>query len=585
MANLPIQLTAPISGTLQPVDANSVKAIITKELKALPNFKEIEATLNGSGTLDFMLGILESNYQLNNYYNFRAATESTLQTATLPRSKYNKARELGYRINRANSPRVSVKYDGIPTITVTYGTVVGKTKAGLDLVYFGKPRKIERLDVITVSVGKYRFDSTSVIPSEDFKETQLVTIKPGTLTGIDNVQVELEVNSVLQEKTLFPEDFIVLEKWADFSISRTESNVMIVNTGLRHGLFNTLSMINSPAITIHSIETNGKIPDLKQADITTIPTFIFVEVTSLGTDAETDEQIVNAAPLMYSLLRRAVTEQDLNILIRNQPLIFDASVSFYQATEGVWEVTLSSVFLNQLYTVNVNGNVYNHTSKSATDTPETVIKALYSQLKTTDTMHTTLVKRQLPLLPDINGLCKIEDIKYSWHVVMQSNSSRILPTVTVTSSLILSNPVPQVPPECCVMQVNYVHENSGTNPAYLTKVEYDIIDKVIKNYKMAGLALYWRSATPLPAHLNYSISLLDNADEAHVLAEWAKFLVKYNRRVDRVLDTTDLGNEFMSHVNSLNNRNTITRVTDLVLTTYDASKDKYLLLTSNLSIV
>lgn len=497
---------------------NDTKTLLINNLKSLPNWDEIDKTFQGSGTLELIVHLISVSNEIQSFMNLRGVQESYIEFAQISDNIYAKARELGYRINRPTCPTVVVEYTGVPTYSLAQGTVVG-TLGDLDLVYFGATKLVEQGDHIVFCVGKYTETLVS-FDSSDYVNSLVTVMSPTLLSAIDNDKLSLVYNGVVATKTIFPEDYIVFEKYADFSNSTTESKLFIADFKLRHGLANLLESSLSRSITTQFIETNGKVSSININDIKMIPLWRPVQVDGLGTTSDSPASIVKNAPLVYSLMRRAITETDFIFLHNSLPQIKSSSVIPFGDVAGVYQVTANTLATNNYVTINSLVYAYQNLDNISNNA---VLQILYKALRN-----------------DPNISVQLDATTADHKILIYSESPRLLLSIDVSSNLTLTTVTPQVKSKPCVLMVKYVGHNTVTDPVYLTPTEYADVSNVVNYYKPIGLTLLYEHATRKDVSLKYAISLSNNTDRTLISTLINNVISSYDYSIDVTIDSGEI---------------------------------------------
>lgn len=502
-----------------------IKDYLVEHLKSLTNWNEIDKALNETGVLDMVLHLISAGYEVNNFLNMRSAQESLLTYSTLSKSIVEKAKELGYRINRASAPVLKIKYNQIPTINLTRGTVVG-TYRGYDVIYFDDDRLIEKGDIIYCKLGKYK-EKTIDFDQDEVKFSTIIS--PETLLSIDNLALELFFDGIKRNKTLFPEDYIVFPYYSDFSDSKVSAKLNIADLTLRHGLAEAVSTSLTRQFIVKYIETDGKLTQVfKQSDLT-LTNYDFISLDSRGTDPDTDSEIAEFAPIIYSMIRRAVTEDDFKFLLRNQPIIRDCSVDTYGGVKGSYQISINRLELGY-YSISINNVVYSYQRLSDAVTEEDVITILYDQIKGNDILTPSIV--------DLGAGKK--------GIKLDSISSRSFLSISVSDNMTNSTLRAQVNPVSCVLHVRYVKSDVVDDPIPISYSEYAAIAAVVDRYKQVGTTLFYESAVRQDVNITLQVHLNDAAQRSLVEDAINYVLNKYDKRIEILIDVS----EIISQINS-----------------------------------
>lgn len=504
---------------------SDIKSYLLTQLKSLPNWVDIDKTFTGSGTLELILHLISLSHEITSFMNLRGVQESYIEFAQISENIYAKARELGYRINRPNAPAFTVEYLGLTTLTISSGTVFG-TYDKYDLVYYntdGLSIQIEQGDIIPCFLGKFKEQSFSFDPKSSSATALINIINPTTLNSIDNININLIYNSSPSVKTLFPEDYIVFEKYADFSESLNSAKIFVADFVLTHGLSKVLKNNIPRSYLIQYLETDG---NTIATNGLTLNSFVMtkdyrlVSYDSIGTSGDTPSSIVANAPLVYSILRRAITESDFVFLLRSNQYIKNVSVTTYGDLQGIYEITYASLSPNNF--ISINSLVYSY--QNLTNLPaNTVIKILYQQLRNDNNIT--------PQLIDTAGVLSIK---------LFTKSSRIPINLAVSPNLISNILQAQILAKPCILHIRYVGHNTKTTPIPLSYIEYTNVNTFIDYYKSVGLTLYYEHASVNNIVLNYSISLVSSVDKILVDTLIKQVIDSYNYSMDSLIDSNSI---------------------------------------------
>ncbi|BCG50065.1 hypothetical protein [Ralstonia phage RP13] len=545
------------------LEYGDIKTVLLNRLKALPNWAEIDKTFSGSGTLELILHLVCASHEIQSFMNLRGVQESFLEFAQLNDSIYAKARELGYRINRPNAPVVIIEYTGVPTVTLHSGDTVG-TYNGYDLIYFGPNLIIEQTDQFSAYVGKFNQQNYSFDPTTSAQVIDIIT--PQTLQYVDNTNIRLLFDSTEQIKTIFPEDYIVFQKYADFSESLSQAKLFVADFTLMHGLAETMSSSLTRSYTVQYIETDGKSASININDLTLDTGYRAVNVDSLGTTGDAASDIVKNAPLVYSLLRRAITETDFTFLLSSLPQIKSAAVVPYGGVAGVWEITPNvSPTVNNFISINSLNYAYQNITSLPQDSVTTI---LYKQLRQDNNITPELI-------PASGG--------NPTKIRIYSKSSRIPVNISVSSGYTINIITTQVLTRPCILHVRYVGHNTVDTAVPLTFSEYTQVENVVDYYKPVGLTLYYEHAVRVPINLTFVLSLTSSSDVDLVTQLATQVIESYNLRTDLLIDSADILNTVEKYINQRFNSKVIQYTIDSVPVSQYVDKTSYSKLTYNLS--
>lgn len=557
--NIPSAVSSLGLNNYQVFTSSQMKEYLIERLKKLSNWEDINRVLNTAGTLDLIIDLVASASEVNSFLNLRSQQESFLEFAEINENIFARARELGYRINRYSAPAIVIKYNETPTIEIRRGQTLGKYE-NYDLIYFeSESRIVEKGDLVSVVVGKYGEKSRHF--SLDETGDISLEIKPEVLKSIDNNHVVLLYDSIEQDRTLFPEDYIVYNQWCDFSNSTTSTVVQAANFEINYGLFELFQKGVSNSFTVKYIETDGKLVNaISGPNIELDSRFLFYSLGSNGYDCDTVQSIIKNAPLMYSLQRRAVTENDYKFLIIHLPQFFDASISTYKGQLGTYDIRVTKVKKNTNYWISVNELTYAYQNNSDSTTSDDIVEILYEQLKANELVRVTMLGDE--------GAKYLRLISISTKSLLSVSANKeVFQTLVVQS---------QKPPAQCTLHIQYVSENTIDEPVPLTAYEYsEQVAPIVDNYKMVGLTLLYEHCKRVEINLKYIITLVDEADKELVNSLINNVINEFDRHTDILIDSSDIGNIIAHHANFKYGRQIISNLVDSKKLTYYVDKSKY----------
>jgi hypothetical protein len=539
--------------------------LLLNKLQQLPNWSDIDKTFSGSGTLELILYLISSNTEINSFMNLRGVQESYLEFAQISENIYAKAGELGYRINRPSCPIISVEYLGVTTLTITTGTIIG-SYLSYDLIYFGAPKVIEKGDIIDINVGKYQEVSYSFSNTSTTAIINILT--PSILSAIDNNLVNLVYSGISQTKTLFPEDYIVFNNYADFSATNTTAKIFVADFTLSHGLSNVFSKNLNTSYTIQYIETDGPISGSSNINLfVTNSNYRPLAIVSNGYNSDTLSSIVQNAPLVYSLLRRCITEKDWVFLLSSLPQFKSASIIPYGGIIGIYDISVNLTTISTNYYIVVNSITYAYQNLDSLPV-SSVLKILFNQIR-----QDTNVTPELQIAAD-GPLIRI-----------YSQSSRIPINISTSPNLTKTVIQQQVTTKPCILQINYVSANTITDPVPLTYADYNIVANITDNYKQVGLTLYYLHALRIDISLTYTFSLASSSDQTLVTTLVNQVISSYNYRVDFLVDSSEILTIINNYINYQYGVNVVLNSSDAIPLIKYINKTSYCLIVCNISFV
>ena len=301
---------------------------LKKELISLfeqsPNYKDlIQDGKVISPTLDVFCDNISGFASTIVFQKYLLRGESYIDTANIDSSIFLIARTFGYNINRASAPILQFQYLDTPgketpeTLLLINGTTIG-TYDGLDLVYFGPNKLIEKGDKIDFKIGHFFEASNQKFNFKEDDDLVSLQLVPQMLKAIDNKHIQLKIGDkdIAISKQL--EDFNIYNKVADYSLDNKSTLLYVYDYNSLFGFKIT------PASTynISYLETNGALKDfdLSLLQIEDIR-FVFHSFVHSGYDGDTLTKIKKYTNFYYTTLRRAVTDDDYKYIIQTFPMI------------------------------------------------------------------------------------------------------------------------------------------------------------------------------------------------------------------------------------------------------------------------
>lgn len=461
----------------------SVKANVKAYVESLGNYEQIKDQLPASNlTLveDLMAGF--GSYMVQKQNAKRA--ETYLSEAGLPSSVYEISSTFGYSINRYLAPSIKIKYNDVPTITLKSGDVLGTYK-DYDIVYFGANKVIEKLDTIDVFIGTY-VDSEQLVAYTDGSFT--LDVIPTELASVDRERVRCFLNDVEQEISENIEDYVVYNQVADFSLSPFATRLFVSDRDNEYGV---VAGEGAP-FRVEYIETDGKVDNINLNDVTLNEEYLTVEVNSTGSDGDSLEKIKRLAPLLYSTLRRMVTEKDHSYLAEAYPLISSAAAERDLGTPQSDSFELVGDFENDTFDIILQGATYSYTGDTG-DTKSTATQALYDVIVAAD-----------------NPLVRVSIDTDNDLIIVESDDSRNTDYEVDGNNVTISVINENVTPSCCTVYIYYVLGTTTSSPNTLTSFEKVAFSNYLNQYKMVGLRLVLSPADVANYDLDINIQLTDS---------------------------------------------------------------------------
>lgn len=488
----------------------TIKQDVQAYLEGLSNFDEIKDQLPASNlTLieNLIAGFGAFISQRQNLYR----EETYLSKAKMATSVYEIANTFGYSINRYTAPSVKIKYNAIPTISVRSGDILGSYN-GKDVVYFGPNKILEKLDTLDVFIGSYQ---ESDIPVEFTDGVFILDVSPVESTSVDRDNITCFINDVEQSISQAIEDYIVFNNIADYSLDPYSARLFISDIDNSYGIVAE----EGSSCKIKYLETDGKIENLKLSDITLNSEYLAVSVNHVGTNGDSLEKIKQLAPLLYSTLRRMVTEKDHKYLAEAHPLIASAAAERdlgqpYEAT-----IDLTGDYTSDTFEVVINGVNYSYTGQAG-DTKSTATQALY------DVISAPASPYFLVTLDTVNDLI----------TVVNADARNLDFLVTSVTNTTVDNTVVNEKPACCTVNLYYVASQTVDEPYFLTDYERSQLANYLNKFKMVGLKIILVPAVKDGHDLSIKIKLTDSALYNATKAAIESVKSEYEMKLDKGFD-------------------------------------------------
>ncbi len=461
----------------------SVKNDLKKWIQSLENYEQIKDQLDASNlTLieDLMAGFASYLVQKQN----AKRAETYLSQAGLPSSVYEIASTFGYSINRYLAPSIKIKYNDVPTITLKSGDVLGTYK-GYDIVYFGANKVIEKLDLIDVYIGTYVDKEVTVSFSDG---TFILSLDPEELKSIDRERMRCFLNDIEQVISRDIEDYVVFNEVADFSISPFTSKLFVSDIDSGYGI----TAADGAPFRVEYLETDGKIDVINLDDVTLNERYLTVEVNSNGSLGDSISKIKRLAPLLYSTLRRMVTEKDHSYIAESYPLIASAAAERDLGTPQKDSFELNGDYTSDTFEITVQGATYSYEGQGG-DTKASATEALYDILVQFD-----------------NPLINVEHDTDNDLIIIESEDARNTSYEVSASNVDIVSIEENIPPACCTVYIYYVSEETVDTPVVLSTFERISFSNYLNVYKMVGLRLILTPASVENFELNINIKLTDS---------------------------------------------------------------------------
>ena len=475
------------------VSYDEIRKNVTDYLESLDNYDDIKDALPASN-LTIIKDLIAGFGEYITYSHRAHRGESALSTAKLNSSVYEHAKSLGYYISRYTCPSIKFKYIGVDTFNITSGVVIGKY-GSLDVVYFGVPNTLEKLDELDVCIGRCEEVEQDVVLQDG---VYITSIKPKHLKSVDEDNVHLFINDELQSISHDIEDYVAFNKPVDFSQDPYTTTLFISDSQHSYGG----NVETGDRVTLKYIETNGyrgkiDLLDIKMDNLNFIP----IQVNHTGSNGESVDKIRQLAPLYYSTLRRMVTERDHQYVTEAHSYIKSASSERAKGQPLTIDFAPNAPYTNKTFSFDVDG-ISVSTTSDGTGTLESILEALYLIAKRVP--YYELEKRASNLR--LTSLDSRKD-NHSW-----------LPTANMSRTIVHAN----VKPPCCTVEIHYVLNTTRDEPVVLTPFEQRKMATYLKPYKMVGVRVVLK-----PAEVQYKdFKILIRLSDSKYLTETRKEILK-----------------------------------------------------------
>lgn len=489
---------------------------INEWVKTLPNYNDIKDNLNTS-TMSVIYQLL-AGFSSWNFYNYQMnRAETYLSTATQDKSVYTIARQFGYNLDRGMSPVLVCTYDNVETITLKSGDVIG-SYGDLDVVYFGVQRFVEKGDVVEFFVGKYSYVDKTVQNSASELLRDRLTAE--TLNYIDNLRVYLTIDRDVYIPTKQVENFVVKGEAIDFSVSPRETDIYLMDTQYKYGLYN---LQDGTPYKIEYLETDGYSPNISVDSVEMISGWICLSISSQGTNPEPVEKLRAVAPFYYSTMRRAVTKNDYDYLSKSNSLVLDTYAEREKGTPGVYTIQFKSLPVNpgDIFTISIRtGVTYSYTANQG-DTLQDVMNALISSVNL--------------------GEWAIATEESADTIRLENRDARLdfNPTAGTNKFESPVQVVAQVSPPCCTVVIYYIKFNQTRDLPIqvMTESERDIYANYVQTFKGVGTSIILVPAGRESRDISLKIGL---TDKTLILDDGTSIMDYFRNKVRDVLDEYEL---------------------------------------------
>ena len=454
------------------------------------------------------------------YKNHALRDETYLTTAKLSSSVYQIARTFGYDIKRYNAPTVQLQYLGVPTKrNIISGTIFGYW-GDYELVYFGEDRILEKLDKITVYVGKLVSKKIKV-QYEDNRFS--IRLDPTLLESIDDQHVEIYQNDKRIETKKDVEDYVIKNGVVDFSYDPYSTELLIADKEFKYGLHNLNA---AEDIELRYLETNGYAPSLTLTDlqINNNDLFVAYDIQSYGTKGQTIEHMRKLAPLFYSTQRRMVTVSDHKWVIEAHSYIRSAEAVRDDGVQKEQQLRVSGTLLVKGTVIKLSINKKDYEIELTADKPEDNLSIIRKAIASNP--HVKISKAGLIYKLDPQTNKATEEVDYAYFNLID-RESRDPSELTGLENIENRITKPGVKPGCCTVNIYYVKYNTVEDPIVLTSFEKLELSEYINYYKMITTRIVLIPATVIKKELNLAIDLVSGRYYDEVVSKIREMLVPY----------------------------------------------------------
>lgn len=454
----------------------------------LPNANEIKDQLNSS-TMMVIYQLLAGMGVFSLYKYNQMRRETYLSTATMSSSIQFIAKQLGYNISRANAPVIEMLYQGIPTLTIKSGDVIGNYN-GANITYFGDTLFVEKGDKIKAYLGDYNTKQGTV---QAIDNELVIDITPSIKKSVDNTLLAFTAKNTKYDISKVIENYIIYHSLVDFSIDSTSTRLYVKDEDFSYG---TDNLTDGDNYEVSWIETDGYNPNITISSINgATKDWLPYSVVSYGSDSELDSKVQRLAPFYYSTMRRAVTEQDYTYLCKAHSYIRDCYAQTESGIKGKWQMIAkqgASISAGTVYQLQIQPNTsYRYTANEG-DTLDDVLTAIITRANQ-------------------GGWIKIE--RSNLVLTISATSSREAITPVGTTSIL--NPATEITthvvPPCCTIDIFYILSAQTRLGDILVMTEYEQLQyaKHLETFKMAGKTMVLSPAKRVDNTLKLKIDVSD----------------------------------------------------------------------------
>jgi hypothetical protein len=488
----------------------SIKGDFVNYLSTLESWSEIQRLIPSSN-LSLIVDLISGAavYLLNKNYALR--NETYLTTSSMESSVFQIARPFGYSIKRFTCPKVTVKYMGIPTIQLTSGTILGRY-GDYDLIYFGEPKYLEKLDEVNLCIGHYVEKEVSLTYEDEIIKIPLF---PSVLEAIDNDLLSLTHNNLKLSTSTDVEDYVINGKIVDYSMTSRSTELVCSDRTYKYGI----DLDTSKPMNIRFIETDGLIDDIDpQAIALESSDYIVIDIPHKGSNGQTLAQMKKLIPLFYSTQRRMVTTKDHQYIIESHQYIKSARAEKDPGKLEQLKIKINSASTANGYDFDLNNKPY------------------VGNLTGTVSQQLTQLAEALKYDPVIKVLSIESD-----HLLITNKISRRLSSFYFRNDKLLTETViAGVSPRCCTVNVYYIKYNTVNTPLSLTGLEQTELSNYIDYYKLVGSRINLIPASEINIDIDISVELKDNSYYNQVIVEVEKILNSYTLILKTEFDYNEL---------------------------------------------
>lgn len=496
-------------------------------VKTLPQYNDIRDSFNSS-TMSVIYQMISGLGTWEFFYFNMLRRETYLSTASKDSSVYTIARTFGYNLNRGTCAKLQIKYNDIPTISLRRGTKIG-TYNGLDVVYFDRPRFVEKGDLIEFCVGKYTTDNYTV-SADPFNFKTINSDNLSTYIDNDHVAVTSAVGEFDVAKSV--EEFVVFGSIADFSNSPTQTTIYLFDKDFGYGV--ELEAMSN--VTVEFLQFNGEEPNLtiNNVKIDEGEKWIAMEVLSTGSNPEPVEKVRHLAPLFFSTMRRAVTLKDYTYTASAHSLVRAAIAESISGTPGKWLFRLKSTTITAgtAYTISLDTTrSYTIVSQKGDDSKK-LLERIAQRMNAGN-----WVKAKVQ--GDKEIVVENADPKIEFDIILSEHFEE--PQILTE----------QKQPPCCSLTIYYIKHNQKRDGEILSLSDSERLayGKYLQEVKMAGTTIILSPAERTQLQLNLVVKVkapkdVTDSDVAiadHIKAQTLKILdSKYEFQLGKPFNYAEL---------------------------------------------